>query len=555
VDPALWLLAKLRFRGWLRRLGRNVRTVKGALLAGVGVLLFFGCVFSWLVSQFMLPDYPDAGRRLEQIRQSGPLALLALCVLHLLSSSAEKAVIPFTPAEVDFLFAGPFSRRQLLAYKLIVRFFSTLASAAFCLLGFGYLQIRSVPASARYLGLVLALAFVQLFTIVLGFLASAIGVRAYNRVRKLILVLIVAAVVVAVLQGGDAFGDDPGGTMERLQQLPAIQVVLEPVRWFVLAFTAERLWPDFVQWALLGLAVNIALVLLVFALDANYLEGAAAASERLYAQLQRARTGGAAAVMLNAGGKTGFSLPSLPRWGGVGPVAWRQLVAVPRSQVSVLLLILVGPLLLLPLLPGFRSALNNRPEVAIVLASQILFLTIFLSFLVTFDFRGDVDRIDVLKALPIAPVALVIGQLVTPVLIVSCIQGLGLGICAATTGRAAIRHSFVVAIPFVVPFNFLQFGLDNFLFLLFPARTRGAPAGDFQALGRQFVVSLAKMIVLGMATGTAALAALPIYWLAGQRLAPALVTAWLVLAGFAAGMVPLLTVAFRRFDVAHDTPP
>ena len=60
-------------------------------------------------------DFPKA------IEENGPIATLAG-----LTSAGERA-ISFWPSEVDFLFAGPFTRRELLIYKLS----STIAGALF----------------------------------------------------------------------------------------------------------------------------------------------------------------------------------------------------------------------------------------------------------------------------------------------------------------------------------------------------------------------------------------------------------------------------------------
>ena len=54
----------------------------------------------------------------QHTRRVGPLLLFAYCALTVLFASAEHG-ISFTPAEVQFLFSGPFSRRQVLAYKIV----------------------------------------------------------------------------------------------------------------------------------------------------------------------------------------------------------------------------------------------------------------------------------------------------------------------------------------------------------------------------------------------------------------------------------------------------
>ena len=69
-----------------------------------------------------------------------------------------------------------------------------------------------------------------------------------------------------------------------------------------------------------------------------------------------------------------------------------------------------------PLLFG-RAKPHTDFEVQGMLAGVVLAMTtFFLPTIVTCDFRGDIDRLDVLKSLPVAPSRLVVGQLVAPVL-------------------------------------------------------------------------------------------------------------------------------------------
>jgi hypothetical protein len=113
---------------------------------------------------------------------------------------------------------------------------------------------------------------------------------------------------------------------------------------------------------------------------------------------------------------------------------------------------------------------------------------------------------------------------------------------------------------FALPFNFLSFGLENLMFLWFPARLAPAAPGDFQMMGRQTLMMVAKFAALALVIVPAALAAILTYALAALVLGvngwpPALVAGWLALTGLSTGVLPLLAHAFRRFDVARDTPP
>jgi hypothetical protein len=177
-----------------------------------------------------------------------------------------------------------------------------------------------------------------------------------------------------------------------------------------------------------------------------------------------------------------------------------------------------------------------------------------MSTLLTFDFRGDVERMDLLKALPLRPVPLVLGQLFAPVAFVSVVQAGALLAVAATGTTDVVSYGLTAALPFVVPFNFILCAIDNLLFLLFPSRTQAGSISDFQLMGRYVLLNLAKFLILSFAAVAAMLAGLPVYFVFGNVVI-ALVVAWLVLAAVGAGLVPLLALAFTRFDVARDTPP
>jgi hypothetical protein len=192
----------------------------------------------------------------------------------------------------------------------------------------------------------------------------------------------------------------------------------------------------------------------------------------------------------------------------------------------------------------------------VALGVQIGAMTLFLTPLIAFDFRGDLDRMDVLKSWPVPPVPLVLGQLLTPVLIICVVQWIALAVIASTLegGGTAMQAAFGAA-ALIMPFNFLLIGLDNLLFLLFPSRAMTPTPGDFQVMGRLLLTYLVKLVILGVAAATAALIAVPVYFLTGRNLPAGLTAAWLVLAGFAAAQVPCIVLAFHRFDVARDIPP
>jgi ABC-2 type transport system permease protein len=543
MDRALWLLLRLRLLGWLRRLRRALGTVRGILLCVFGLLM---CGI-WLLPAILFTPPPGPGH-LAEVRRLGPLAVMAFCVLNVIFSSGERA-ISFSPAEVNLLFPAPFSRRQLLLYKMAGMLGGTLLSAVFLTL-----VTRQHTASflAGLVGLSLTLAFLQLFSMVLALLGSAVGARAYNRRRRVVLVVLVTVLLAAAVQAGVHFqGRSLGDVLTEVEQTPVVQALLTPVGWLIRAGTAERIWPDLVQWAALGLVLDLCLVALVLALDANYLETAAAASEKLYARLQRLRRGGPA-LGTPASGTARLGLPSLPRWGGVGPLLWRQLTTALRSLWSLLLVLVLFAVITAPILLNLTRH-GPDPEPAATLVGLLVGISLFVPPLLPFDFRGDLDRMDLLKTLPLPAWRLVVGELLAPALLTSLAQLLFLAGAQILLGR--VQPALLGAMIFLAPINLLLFGVENLFFLWFPTRLVGAGPGDFQLFGRQMLLWLGKLLVLGVAVGLAFVTGLLVFLLAGHSWLAAGLAAWLVMAGITTGLLPLVVLAFQHFDVAQDTPP
>ena len=80
-----------------------------------------------------------------------------------------------------------------------------------------------------------------------------------------------------------------------------------------------------------------------------------------------------------------------------------------------------------------------------------------------------------------------------------------------------------------------------------------ATPGDFQALGRNVLLSLGKLIGLMMLGGMSAIAAAVVYVQTASPPLAVLATAPVLLAGGVV-LVPLVALAYQRFDVGRDTP-
>jgi hypothetical protein len=193
-----------------------------------------------------------------------------------------------------------------------------------------------------------------------------------------------------------------------------------------------------------------------------------------------------------------------------------------------------------------------------MLAITLLAMTTFtLPSMLTYDFRGDIDRMDVLKSLPIAPSRLVLGQLIAPVLLGSLAQLFLLLLLQFVLGGVGLI--LLLTLLFALPVNALLFALENLLFLWFPTRQMATTGADFEQVGRTFLLLLSKIFLLGCGLAVASVPTVLTYFLVellgGPAKTAAGAVAWLMLAALTGLLLPVLALAFENFDVARDTPP
>jgi hypothetical protein len=339
----------------------------------------------------------------------------------------------------------------------------------------------------------------------------------------------------------------PGGLKsiaEALDRAPVARVVLAPLQPFVRTFTAETAG-ELVLWALVSAAIDASLLALVLRLDADYREAALAASQRQFERLQRIRRG----VIPQVGKARGprRSLVGMFPWlGGIGPTAWRQTTAAIRTSRGTLLIV---AFMSAGIVPTFFA--GHRAGIAPIIMTTA-WGTAMLTMMLKFDFRGELDQMAWLKALPLHPTATAAGQLAVPALYLTLIQGLLLG-TAAFIATPAQRLILLAILPFLLPFNVLVFGVENLMFLWFPSRLAGAAPGDLGFLGRQIVFFVVKMIVVGLAVAVCG-AAGGIAYVVTRRVEPAIVGGFLGLCAVGVALVALVGFAYQRFDPSRDMP-
>lgn len=537
MDQSLWLLNYLKACATLRRWTRSFRTTKGLLLALVGSLIFLPLILSSFFTPRILIDV-----QIAFIRDYGPLVLFLYCILNVLFSSSDR-VVYYSPSEVDFLFSGPYTPRQLLLYKIVAGLTSAVVTALFMTLATAHHTSKHLSA---YAGLCFALVFLYLFSLAVGLVISIFGALAFSRLRQFtILALSLLAATILWPIGQDALSLPPMEILQRIRQSSTLAFFLLPFRPFVMAYTSRNLWPDLLLWSTLSLLIDFSLLALVLLLNTGFQEASAAASARIFQRLQNARKGKAFHFSVKVRG----SLPMLPVWGGIGPNLWRHLISVIRSPSRI-----VG-ILFMHLVPvGFILFIQwNSPFGTNILApiiTMLLTMTMVATSTIFFDFRLDFEHIEQLKTLPIRPTRLVLGQLLTPVLILTAVQWI---ILALLFRLIRIDPLLLLAAAILIPpLNFLLIAIENMYFLLYPFLPNTPNSVDFQALGRQLLLMLAKLFTASVATGLSAGLAALTFWLTGESWIPTIFVAWLMLVVCGVGMIPVVAHFFNQFDVSTD---
>ena len=536
MSSALLVLLRLTWRGRLRRSLRGLRQPRGAVFSLLGLVVIAGWVGPalWLLRTRPAAD-PEA---VASVATS--VLLLALCSIALMPAAAPGAAY-FSPAEVDFLFTGPFSRRALLVYKIG----SALprVGLAACLVTLIELVFLPWWVSGA-VGIFLTLLFLQLFGMTVALVTQTLAGRAHSTGRQLALValgLLCAAAVwrLVVLLRPEGLLRSPRGFLasDLAHALP-----LTPLDVFARAIAAPTA-ADLVVWALPALAIDVAMLGVVFWLDARWQEGLLLASQRAFARLSRRRHGGGPLALLRPV-QARWALPDPPWIGGAGPLIWRQLTTLIRQPWTFVGVAVFALVMLAPTLAAAPSAQGA--------ALAVLMVGPLFGMWLQNDFRGDVDHLPVLKALPLDARVIAAGEIACPALLTAAVQLAALLAVAVVTGD--VRSPLITAC-FVPALSVMLFGAQNLTFLLLPARMNAATAGDFQHATRLAVLWALQLLML--IAGAAAAIALGVLAAraAGGSWALGLAAAWAVVTAEACSTIPVLGWAYRRFDVSLDTPP
>jgi hypothetical protein len=369
-------------------------------------------------------------------------------------------------------------------------------------------------------------------------------------------------IVFLMIGGQDRFLFEPSPdarmSMESLAHHPLVHTLLLPLSPWALAITAEsarEFWPWFGACVLLLFGAYE----LTARIPVDFRELSLATSADIAKRLNRMRRGGWSAGQAEAG-KTalGWNVPWLFGRSPFGAVAWLKLVAIVRkSRGTILFSAFVIALVTLGITSMGRS-LDTREE---LLLGSILVSTIATVYLCTglrFDFRGDLELMQQVKAWPLAPWRTFLATVLPEVVLVSGLISIAL---VARMLYLGAFHPLVLVVIALEPLIVLTWvALDNAVFLFMPVRYTPGQEGAFQHIGRSIALLLLRgalfAVVLLVVGGPASLCVVALHKGAQLELDTAIffgsILGWFLLLGVDAVLVWLGGMMLRRFDVARD---
>ena len=539
MDPALFRLLMMRLRGGLRARLRQLATIRGLLFS-----LAFGGVIWFLIVSNSSTDaglFGSAGLNRQAFREQiitfMPLGMLAMSLLTVVMTTGPT--FHFSPNEINFLFTGPFRRRDLILYKFGAYVAGVALSSLFVTL-FAPAQTGS-PLSV-FIATLLTLVFVQLNSAVISMAGQALEGSRFAKLKWPVIAVIFALAATALLY---AWATSDRGMIDLMAEFRYSwigTIILIPYIVFAELFAVPSL-SHLALWALVALIINAALLRVAILLDARTAERALAQNARMSNRWERIKQGGS----FFATERTEMrSIRRAPSVGGLGPIVMRQVLNAMRNSFKLILIFTVLAASIAPLSSAFGAPVTQ--------AQTLMIIYIVIAFILprnlVCDFRGDLSRMEIYKTLPIAPWRICAGQLVVQVFLGYVIALIIIASALVFEDSVTTQVALVLA-AFALPLTLLIYAVENTVHLLFPVKLVAMGRADFEFLGRSIVEFIAKTIFVSATIGASGAAGLVAFNMMGNTLVLLGLASWLTLTLIGLLTVVAMQFAFRRFAVAE----
>jgi hypothetical protein len=559
---ALRLLVRLKLRGAARAQLRRLRSPRNWIFLLVGVALFaLWGVYIVLIPRWRGTSAPDPESDLAWTS----VVLFALALLTLVSSFNHRGL--YLPRqEIELAFSAPIARSDLVRYRLSTNLLRSLVAGLFIGMGTALRMPHPLYAFAGTVAALLSLPILgQATAILLGDaenrwtrLVERVPARALSLGGALGLVLLL--VYVATGQDGGLGLLLPARAGEPLHaqawfQAPLTQALLLPTQPWAHAINAET-GSEFLRWFGLCALIWLAAFELTARLPVDFRELSLATSADVARRLQRLRRGGA-----GVGGSKAerlalsWQVPWLLGKGPFGAIAWLKFVAMMRkARGTVLFSILVVALVAV----GFPLILHpGGPDDELIGAGMIAAVgSMYLAAGLRFDFRQDLDLMDLVKTWPVAPTRIFVATILPEVLLITLLLAGAILVRAAWKG---FQPELLPVLFFQPLVTFAWIAVDNLVYLYAPVRFTPGQEGALQHMGRSLLLLLLRFTLLAVALAVAGAPAAALV-LGRDSLGLDDSLAWMIALTYSWLVLLLVDVALsfgggwilRRFDVARD---
>lgn len=537
MDQALLRLLMMRLRGGFRQRLIQLTSLRGLLF----FLAFFGIIWLLVVANSASPDTEatvlDRQALSAQISTFMPISMLAMSLLTVALTTGPT--FHFSPAEINFLFTGPFRRRDLILYKFSAYVAGATFSSAFIAV---FAQGQTGSALSAFIASLLTITFVQLNSAVIVMTSQTLEGSRFARVRYPVIALLFATVAASVVY---AWVSPDSGLFDLLSAFRHSwigTIILIPYIVFAELFVSSSL-AELALWGCIAFAINAALLRVAIVLDARTTDRALSANARESSRWERVKQGGSYWATQRAEVR---SFRRSPSWGGLGPIAWRQALNLSRDSLKVVAVFTAIAACAGPIISEVGIPLTDPRALTIVYT----FFGFILPRTLVCDFRGDLSRMEIYKTLPISPWRICAGQLVVQVLATYVII-LSMLFSITIFENGGVTSAALIFAAFALPLTALLYTVENTIHLLFPKKLVPAGRADFEFLGRSLVEFIAKtIVVLAAAAASAAVGFVILKTFRTSLLLPALAS-WATLALIVCLALAIMQFAFRRFAVAE----
>jgi hypothetical protein len=505
TQAALYLITH-SFRNWLLTQARRLRSPRYILA------LALGSAYLW----FFLGRGSTIGRYAPVAGETIQLAAALLLVFTIgrwwLFGSDSNA-LAFTPAEVQFLFPAPLTRRQLILFKLLRAQLLLLVNALVWTL-----ILRRTGGAVGWWRHAIAL-WVLFSTLFLHRLGAALtrstaGERLRARLPAWVWVVIVALGCFATWLAAVSLRNEatalalPNAFVALWHGLdsPTAHVVLWPFTALLRPVTANTIQ----EW-LRGMGPAVLLLLVhmgwVVSADRAFEEAAVEASARREALLDRWRREGRSASRQATSAR--LALPLQPSGHPVWALLWKNLTRALREERPSLF---IAAMLLIVVAAAIGGAGGGAEGVYAVLfglgASWIAVLVVFGPQWIRNDIRSDMSRLAVLRTLPVDGTTLMAGQVFSSAIVLTLYQLFllivtAIGALGSTHIGIRVNEAAVVALcaMLLLPaLNVVAMGIQNGGALLYPGWVRSdLRPGGVEALGQHLLAGSVCLLLLVLA--------------------------------------------------------